>query len=247
MLLYASKSPINPTFKVLGHVPVRSLLTENAEHNAFVIFGGQKAITVSAGTTAEKTLWLAELSRASADLKTRPHLQLSMGGIRNCSSSEEGLDLCGLTPQQQFQQQQTLANKGPTSRSNTACHVCWHRGATVGLHDYLISSDNQLSGFLLRKFKNSSGWQKLWVVFTSFCLYFYKSYQDEFALASLPLLGYSVGPPSFQDSLQKEFVFKLSFKNHVYFFRAESELTYNRWMEVLRSTTQTQDFKKISI
>lgn len=56
---------------------------------------------------------------------------------------------------------------------------------------------------------------------------------------------YSVGPPGFQDTVQKEFVFKLSFKNHVYFFRAESEHTYNRWLEVLRSTTQTQDFKNI--
>jgi len=36
---------------------------------------------------------------------------------------------------------------------------------------------NQLSGFLLRKFKNSNGWQKLWVVFTNFCLFFYKTYQ----------------------------------------------------------------------
>lgn len=36
---------------------------------------------------------------------------------------------------------------------------------------------NQLSGNLLRKFKNSNGWQKLWVVFTNFCLFFYKSPQ----------------------------------------------------------------------
>lgn len=160
VLIYASKSPINPTFKVLGHIAVRSLLTENSEHNAFVIFGGQKSITVSAGTTAEKNLWLAELSHAAQEIKNRPHCQLTITGLKNCSSSEEGLDLCGLTPQQ-FQQQATLANKGPTSRSNTALHVCWHRGATVGLDDYLISLDNQLSGFLLRKFKNSSGWQKL--------------------------------------------------------------------------------------
>lgn len=156
------------------------------------------------------------------------------------ASSEEGLDLLGLTNgnasmtaqqlllQQQQQQQQNSQNKTPPSRSNTATHVCWHRGATVGLSDHLISAENQLSGYLLRKFKNSSGWQKLWVVFTSFCLYFYKSYQDEFALASLPLLGYTVGPPGVQDAVQKEFVFKLSFKNHVYFFRAESIHTYHR-------------------
>ena len=36
---------------------------------------------------------------------------------------------------------------------------------------------NQLSGYLLRKFKNSNGWQKLWVVFTNFCLFFYKTFQ----------------------------------------------------------------------
>lgn len=46
VLLYGSKSPVNQTFKILGHVPVRSLLTESAEHNTFVIYGGQRAITV---------------------------------------------------------------------------------------------------------------------------------------------------------------------------------------------------------
>ncbi|XP_030078798.1 FERM, ARHGEF and pleckstrin domain-containing protein 1 isoform X2 [Drosophila hydei] len=260
ILLYGSKSPLDQSFRILGHVPVRSLLTENAEHNTFSIFGGQCAITVSAGTTAEKTLWLAELSKAAADIKNRPpNMQLQLTTLKNCSSSEEGLDMLGLTngtnslnssvsgagpltPQQLQMQQQ---NKTQPSRSNTALHVCWHRGATVGLGDHLIAAEHQLSGYLLRKFKNSSGWQKLWVVFTSFCLYFYKSYQDEFALASLPLLGYTVGPPGHQDAVQKEFVFKLSFKNHVYFFRAESAHTYNRWLEVLRSTTQTQDFKNV--
>lgn len=41
----------------------------------------------------------------------------------------------------------------------------------------LLVFQNQLSGNLLRKFKNSNGWQKLWVVFTNFCLFFYKSHQ----------------------------------------------------------------------
>lgn len=40
-----------------------------------------------------------------------------------------------------------------------------------------FSLQNQLSGNLLRKFKNSNGWQKLWVVFTNFSLFFYKSHQ----------------------------------------------------------------------
>lgn len=51
---------------------------------------------------------------------------------------------------------------------------------------------------------------------------------DDFPLASLPLLGYTVGPPSPEDQIAKDFVFKLQYKNHIYFFRAESEYTYNR-------------------
>lgn len=206
VLLFGTKSPVNQLFKILGHVPVRSLLTENAEHNAFIIYGGQRAITVSTSTTAEKTLWLAELARASYDIKNKPHIQLQLGTLKNCSSSEEGLELCGLNvnasspgPARATSTPTSKLNVGTTTspsttaanstRSNNAIHVCWHRGATVGLKDFITSSENQLSGYLLRKFKNSSGWQKLWVVFTSFCLFFYKNYQDEFALASLPLLG----------------------------------------------------------
>jgi len=96
LLLYGSKSPLDQSFRILGHVPVRSLLTENAEHNTFSIFGGQCAITVSAGTTAEKTLWLAELSKAAADIKNRPpNMQLQLTTLKNCSEYK-AKRLCGL-------------------------------------------------------------------------------------------------------------------------------------------------------
>lgn len=86
VLIYASKPQFLQTFKVLGHVPVRSLLTENAEHNAFVIFGGGISITVSAGTTFEKNLWMDELQQAAANLKYRaPQLQSVFSGMKCCS------------------------------------------------------------------------------------------------------------------------------------------------------------------
>ena len=89
-----------------------------------------------------------------------------------------------------------------------------------------------LSGYLLRKFKSSNGWQKLWVVFTGACLYFFKTFQDDFPLASLPLLGYAVHKPDLEnDQINKDYVFKLVFKNHVYFFRAESQYTFERYDE----------------
>lgn len=53
--------------------------------------------------------------------------------------------------------------------------------------------------------------------------------QDDFPLASLPLLGYTVSTPEESDSIHKDYVFKLQFKSHVYFFRAESEYTFERW------------------
>ncbi|XP_063452048.1 FERM, ARHGEF and pleckstrin domain-containing protein 1 isoform X1 [Pan paniscus] len=124
-------------------------------------------------------------------------------------------------------------------RGNTMVHVCWHRNTSVSMVDFSIAVENQLSGNLLRKFKNSNGWQKLWVVFTNFCLFFYKSHQDNHPLASLPLLGYSLTIPSESENIQKDYVFKLHFKSHVYYFRAESEYTFERWMEVIRSATSS--------
>ncbi|TRY72777.1 hypothetical protein DNTS_029734 [Danionella cerebrum] len=128
---------------------------------------------------------------------------------------------------------------GQGQRPNTITHVCWYRNQNLSLRDYLRMNQNQLSGYLLRKFKNSNGWQKLWVVFTNFCLFFYKTHQDDFPLASLPLLGYTVSTPGEADGIHKEYVFKLQFKSHVYFFRAESEYTFERWMEVIKSAASS--------
>uniref|UniRef100_A0A8C5JQY4 FERM, ARHGEF and pleckstrin domain-containing protein 2 n=1 Tax=Junco hyemalis TaxID=40217 RepID=A0A8C5JQY4_JUNHY len=128
---------------------------------------------------------------------------------------------------------------GQAQRPNTITHVCWYRNQSLSLSDYLCMIQNQLSGYLLRKFKNSNGWQKLWVVFTNFCLFFYKTHQDDYPLASLPLLGYTVSCPVEADGIHKDYVFKLQFKSHVYFFRAESKYTFERWMEVIKRATSS--------
>ncbi|KAL5963802.1 FERM ARHGEF and pleckstrin domain-containing protein 1 [Taenia solium] len=124
-------------------------------------------------------------------------------------------------------------------RATTSVHVCWHRSSTFSMSDILRANEYQTSGYLLRKFKNSNGWQKLWVVFTQLCLFFHKSYQDTFPLASLPLLGYSIITPSPEDNIRKEFVFKLQFKNHVYFFRDDSQTSFERWFDCLSSAAGT--------
>lgn len=53
--------------------------------------------------------------------------------------------------------------------------------------------------------------------------------QDDYPLASLPLLGYSVSVPSDSENIHKDYVFKLHFKSHVYYFRSESEYTFERY------------------
>jgi len=53
--------------------------------------------------------------------------------------------------------------------------------------------------------------------------------QDDAPLTGLPLLGYSVQLPGPADNIAEELVFKLQFKNHVYFFRAESSYTFERY------------------
>lgn len=88
----------------------------------------------------------------------------------------------------------------------------------------------QLNGYLLRKFKNSDGWQKLWVVFTNFCLFFFKNNTENAPLACLPLIGYRVSVPSVEDNILKDHVFKLHFKSHLYFFRTDSQFTFSRFV-----------------
>ena len=88
----------------------------------------------------------------------------------------------------------------------------------------------------------NSGWSSLTFVFIFTKLFKYDhnphqnslffidklDFQDDFPLASLPLLGYNVDTPAPSDNISKDYVFKLQFKNHVYFFRAESQFTFDR-------------------
>lgn len=50
--------------------------------------------------------------------------------------------------------------KAPTSRNNTALHVCWHRGVTVSLEDHIKSSEVSRIGTCLE------------LIFTKFYLLF---------------------------------------------------------------------------
>ncbi|NXE81088.1 FARP1 protein, partial [Cochlearius cochlearius] len=121
-------------------------------------------------------------------------------------------------------------------RGNTTVHVCWHRNTSVSMIDFSIavevsaSEPSQLQlqtrsrmtiSFLLLLNKRA-------IPAFDLAAFSIVSLQDNHPLASLPLLGYSLTIPSESENIHKDYVFKLHFKSHVYYFRAESEYTFER-------------------
>ncbi|KAJ8277083.1 hypothetical protein GJAV_G00071300 [Gymnothorax javanicus] len=243
MLLYTSKGvTATNQFKVHGQLPLHGMIVEESENewavpHCFTIYSAQRTIVVAASSKTEMGKWIQDLNLAIDKAKKsseKPGILMDpcLSDRSNRSSDEVSL---GQESEDDVQSSRCSLDKQTHHRANTTVHVCWHRNTSISMSDRSLAVENQLSGYLLRKFKNSNGWQKLWVVFTNFCLFFYKTHQDDFPLASLPLLGYTVSNPAETDSILKEYVFKLQFKSHVYFFRTESEYTFERWMEVIKS------------
>ncbi|XP_032125407.1 FERM, ARHGEF and pleckstrin domain-containing protein 2 isoform X2 [Sapajus apella] len=247
MLLYTSKGVAGTSrFRIRGLLPLRGMLVEESENewsvpHCFTIYAAQKTIVVAASTRLEKEKWMLDLNSAIQAAKsggdTAPALPGSAVYTRPPRSPNE-VSLEQESEEDARGARSSLEEQGQ-HRANTTVHVCWYRNTSVSRADHSTAVENQLSGYLLRKFKNSHGWQKLWVVFTNFCLFFYKTHQDDYPLASLPLLGYSVSVPREADGIHKDYVFKLQFKSHVYFFRAESKYTFERWMEVIEGASSS--------
>lgn len=250
LLIYANRTTTPSLhFRVHGQMMLKDVTVLDSEprlgqEHCFNLYDGKKAVLVAATSHAEKLSWMEDIAEAAQIARDRVGVgdDLAMPkftSLKSIHGSEDGLDRSTLDKNttleigagggQSISQQQ---------RTNSSVHVCWHRSTTVPVAEYHRSLRNLLSGYLLRKFKSSNGWQKLWVIFTNSCLFFFKTFEDDCPLASLPLLGYSVRQPDACDAISKDYVFKLVFKNHVYFFRAESQYTFERWIEVLGTATR---------
>ncbi|XP_032494516.1 FERM, ARHGEF and pleckstrin domain-containing protein 2 isoform X4 [Phocoena sinus] len=251
MLLYTGRGASGTShFRIRGLLPLRGMLlmvldppveereNERSVPHCFTIYAAQKTVVVAASTQLEKEKWMRDLNAAIDAAKSSADTALAPLGSVLCPHPRRPSDEVSLEESEDDARRARCSSGGPGQhRASTAMHVCWDRTTSISRADRSAAVENQLSGYLLRKFKNSSGWQKLWVVFTNFCLFFYKTHRDDCPLASLPLLGYSVSLPGEADGIHKEHVFKLQFKSHVYFFRAESKYTLRRWMEVIESAS----------
>uniref|UniRef100_A0A670KHV6 FERM, ARHGEF and pleckstrin domain-containing protein 1 n=1 Tax=Podarcis muralis TaxID=64176 RepID=A0A670KHV6_PODMU len=243
VLLYTSRGlTASNQFKVHGQLPLYGMMIEESEEewgvpHCFTLRGQHQSIVVAASSRTEMDKWTEDIQMAIdlAENCNGPTPEFLGGSPPDTKSPEEST--VDQESEDDLNASRTSLERQAPHRGNTTVHVCWHRNTSVSMVDFSIAVENQLSGNLLRKFKNSNGWQKLWVVFTNFCMFFYKSHQDNHPLASLPLLGYSLTIPSESENIHKDYVFKLHFKSHVYYFRAESEYTFERWMEVIRSAT----------
>uniref|UniRef100_A0A8D2MG08 FERM, ARHGEF and pleckstrin domain-containing protein 2 n=1 Tax=Zonotrichia albicollis TaxID=44394 RepID=A0A8D2MG08_ZONAL len=234
MLLYTSKGVTGTNqFKIHGHLSLHGMLVSGS-----MLHHRVKEV---AFTRLEMGKWMEDLNVAieMAKKSTEKSEMLLENSVCNRSSDEVSVEQESEDDIHSSRSSLDRQSQPRAQRPNTITHVCWYRNQSLSLSDYLCMIQNQLSGYLLRKFKNSNGWQKLWVVFTNFCLFFYKTHQDDYPLASLPLLGYTVSCPVEADGIHKDYVFKLQFKSHVYFFRAESKYTFERWMEVIKRATSS--------
>uniref|UniRef100_A0A671MWT2 FERM, ARHGEF and pleckstrin domain-containing protein 1 n=1 Tax=Sinocyclocheilus anshuiensis TaxID=1608454 RepID=A0A671MWT2_9TELE len=243
VLLYSSRGITSANqFTVHRQLPLHGMTIRESEDewgvpHSFTLMVQQQSLVVAACSESEMEKWMEDLKMAvdMAEESNGPTADLLTASKDvKFSEVESEDDLCG--------SRTSLQRNGNDSaitlqRSNTTAHVCWHRNTSVSKMDFSIAIENQLSGNLLRKFKNSNGWQKLWVVFTNFTLFFYKTHEDEYPLASLPLLGYSVTHAGESENIHRDHVFKLHFKSHIYYFRTESEYFFERWMKVIRSAT----------
>nr|XP_019612466.1 PREDICTED: FERM, RhoGEF and pleckstrin domain-containing protein 1 isoform X2 [Rhinolophus sinicus] len=246
VLLYTSRGlTASNQFKVHGQLPLYGMTIEKSEDewgvpHCLTLRGQRQSIIVAASSRSEMEKWVEDIQMAIdlAEKSSGPTPEFLASSPPDNKSPDEAAAADQESEDDLSASRTSLERQAP-HRGNTMVHVCWHRNTSVSMVDFSVAVENQLSGNLLRKFKNSNGWQKLWVVFTNFCLFFYKSHQDNHPLASLPLLGYSLTIPSESEEIHKDYVFKLHFKSHVYYFRAESEYTFERWMDVIRSATSS--------
>ncbi|ROI62463.1 FERM, RhoGEF and pleckstrin domain-containing protein 1 [Anabarilius grahami] len=243
VLMYSSRGmTASNQFKVHGQLPLYGMTIRESEDewgvpHSFTLFGQRQSVVVAASSASEMEKWVEDIKMAIelADKCNGPSAEILSSSFTDNKSPEESS--ADQESEDDLSASRTSLERQTPHRGNTTVHVCWHRSTSVSMVDFSVALENQLSGNLLRKFKNSNGWQKLWVVFTNFSLFFYKTHQDEYPLASLPLLGYSITIPSESENIHKDYVFKLHFKSHVYYFRSESEYAFERWMEVIRSAT----------
>ncbi|KAK6325914.1 hypothetical protein J4Q44_G00052560, partial [Coregonus suidteri] len=185
-LVYTSRGmTADNQFKVHGQLPLYGMTIRESEDDwgvphSFTLFGQRQSVVLAASSCAsEMVKWMEDI-RMAVDLAEQSNRPTDLLSQSDSKSPEEGGGEAD--PEEELSASRSSLERQAAQRGNTTVHVCWHRNTSVSMVDFSVAVENQLSGNLLRKFKNSNGWQKLWVVLTNFSLFFYKSHQDDYPL-----------------------------------------------------------------
>ena len=181
LLLYANRTT-HPSlhFRVHGQMAAKELSVLDSEprmgaEHCFNIYDGKRALLVAAPSREEKLAWMEDINEIAqvARASSIPNgVNEKFMSLKSMSGSEDALDRSV-----SMEEKNASSSAASLQRTNSSVHVCWHRSTTVSWKEMHVSLQTGLSGYLLRKFKNSNGWQKLWVVFANACLYFFKTFQ----------------------------------------------------------------------
>eukprot|EP00079_Xenopus_tropicalis_P021716 XP_012813173.1 PREDICTED: FERM, RhoGEF and pleckstrin domain-containing protein 1 isoform X3 [Xenopus tropicalis] len=183
VMIYTSRGLTSSNqFKVHGQLPLFNMTIEESEDewgvpHCLTLRSQNQAIIVAASARPEMEKWSEDIQMAIdlAEKSSGPVPELLASSPPDGKTPEEGPT--DQESEDDLSASRTSLERQSPHRGNTTVHVCWHRNTSVSMIDFSFAVENQFSGNLLRKFKNSNGWQKLWVVFTNFCLFFYKSHQ----------------------------------------------------------------------
>ncbi|KAK6766781.1 hypothetical protein RB195_026201 [Necator americanus] len=232
-VLLAHRSTDTP-FAISVELKLKGLLVEDGDSfnvtgqrdDVFTLHMGKKSVIL---LSPAKDDWVKDISTAvKEDVRNRldlPSIQIDNHERNSTMENGEPLD-------------DAQAKDRP--KKLTPLQVCWHRKSTLNIHQIHDIVEVSQSGYLLRKLRNSNGWQKLWTELTSHTLFFYKMHQDDVPLANLPLLEYKLCMPSVTDRIHHSNCFKLVYSNHEYFFRTNGSYSFQRWTEAIRKAAISQ-------
>ncbi|XP_070565416.1 uncharacterized protein [Ptychodera flava] len=99
-----------------------------------------------------------------------------------------------------------------------------------------------LSGWLNKQDSSGlKGWKRRWCVLSDFCLFIYKSPDDESILSSVLLPSYQISQVTAEDKIHKKNAFKCVHANmRTYYFYADTEDDMRKWIEKLKLATVLQ-------
>ncbi|KAK5983274.1 FERM domain-containing protein [Trichostrongylus colubriformis] len=231
-VLLAHRSQDTP-FAIGVELKLKGLLVEDGDSyhvigerdDAFTLHLGKKSIVLA---SPSKDQWIEDISSAvKHDVKNRLDLPPIL------SENEQRISMSGCEVAVDEIQSKERRKLSPLQ-------VCWYRKTSLSIQQVYDIVDVCQSGYLLRKLRNSDGWQRLWTELTSHTLFFYKTHKDISPLANLPLLEYKLCMPSVVDRVHHSNCFKLVYSTHEYFFRTSGSYSFHRWTEALRKAAISQ-------